>query len=74
MFLHDDPSNLTEYASSPNDLLQNKNWYKFADAVDNTGSYSIDPANLNGIGNAYVLLIVATDGWDVSDSTFTLQQ
>lgn len=72
--MHDNPSDLTDYASSPSDLLSNKNWYQFASSVDNTGSYSVDPADLNGGGNAYVILIVAVDGWDVSDGTFTLQQ
>ena len=73
--LYDDPSNLTDYSSDLNQLLIDKNWSKFAETVSNTGAYPIDPAVLNGIGSAYVILIVSSDGkWDISDGTFSLSQ
>lgn len=71
--LYDDPSDLKNYSSSSTSLLNNKNWYKFAGNVNNTGSYSIDPKNLNGSGDAYVVLIIGSQkGWDVSNTTFEL--
>jgi len=72
--LHDNPSNLHNYSSDLNNLLNNKNWYKFAEDISNNGTYTVDPKNLNGSGNAYVVLIIGSqDGWDVSDETFTLK-
>ena len=71
--LHDDPSNLHDFSSSLNNLLSNKNWYQFGTNISNTGSYTVDPQNLNGNGNAYVILISdSQNGWDISDSTITL--
>ena len=70
--LHDDPLGLVFY-STLDELLKNKNWYQFANNIPNTGSYSVDPASLNGNGNAYVVLIVSDSGdWDISDNMFTL--
>ena len=71
--LHNDPSDLADYASSYNMIMENKNWYKFGEKINNTGNYTIDPESLNGIGNAYVILIVSDTGeWDISNSTFRL--
>ncbi len=71
--LHDDPSDLEQYASDLNSLLSNKNWYKFADNIPNNGSYAIDPETMNGTGNAYVVLIKGENGgWDISNNLFTL--
>jgi len=71
--LHDDPSDLEQYASDLNSLLSNKNWYKFADNIPNNGSYAIDPEVMNGSGNAYVVLIEGENGeWDISNNLFTL--
>ena len=71
--LHDDPSNLHDFSSSLNNLLTNKEWYQFGINISNTGSYTVDPKDLNGGGNAYVILISGVQsGWDVSDSTITL--
>ncbi|MBA1419970.1 MAG: hypothetical protein FAF03_03685 [Epsilonproteobacteria bacterium] len=73
--LHDDPTDLHDFSSTLPTLLGNKSWYQFAEDISNTGSYNVDPADLNGIGNAYVILIVSDSGhWDVSDSTITLAQ
>jgi hypothetical protein len=71
--LHDNPSDLNQYASDSNNLLQNKNWYNFADNIPNTGSYTVDPKYLNGSGNAYIILIIGShSGWDISNKTFEL--
>ena len=71
--LYDDPSNLHEFSSSLDNLLKNKTWYKFGDKISNLGNYTIDPQDLHGMGNAYVILIVGNeDGWDVSDGTIIL--
>ncbi|MCH9739877.1 MAG: GPI anchored serine-threonine rich family protein [Epsilonproteobacteria bacterium] len=73
--LHDDPSNLTNVSSSLNETLSNKRWYQFADDISNTGVYNVDPIDLNGDGNAYVILIVsANQNWDVSNSTMVLNR
>jgi len=73
--LHDDPTDLHNFSSTLPTLLGNKSWYQFAEDISNTGSYNVDPADLNGIGNAYVILIVSDSGhWDVSDSTITLTE
>ncbi|WP_299876206.1 DUF5011 domain-containing protein [uncultured Cocleimonas sp.] len=73
--LHDDPSDLNNFSTST-DLLSNKNWYKFGEGISNNGNYSINPVDLNGSGDAYIVLIVSSSNpemWDVSDQTFTLQ-
>ncbi len=72
--LHDDPSDLNNYRSSVPFMLESKNWYQFANDINNTGSYTVNPRDLNGNGNAYVVLIVSNTGsnWDISDRTFTL--
>ncbi len=71
--LHDDPSGLEDRT---NDVLageMDRNWYKFASNIPNSGEYEIDPEVLNGNGNAYIILIVYDDNtWDISDSTFVL--
>jgi hypothetical protein len=72
--LHDNPSDLNQYASDSNNLLQNKHWYNFADNIRNTGSYTVDPKYLNGSGNAYIILIIGShSGWDISNKTFELR-
>jgi hypothetical protein len=72
--LHDDPTNLNDFTSSSSELLANKIWYQFGTAISNSGSYQVDPSILNGIGNAYIILIVSSsDEWDISDDTFSLQ-
>ena len=73
--LHDNTQDLYNYASSASSLLGNKNWYKFGTNISNTGSHTINPRNLNGNGNQYVVLILAdsdSSQWDVSDGVFSL--
>ena len=71
--LHDDPSDLYKFSSTAIELLNSKTWYKFKSTLPNKGNYIVDPIELNGHGDAYVILIVDSDGnWDVSDSSVTL--
>ncbi|GEM_PF-6943457 len=56
-------------------LINSKNWYQFATSVPNTGRYDLDPAVINGSGNAYMVLVVSADDrsqYDMSDQTFSL--
>ncbi len=72
--LHDDPTGLFS-SSNVGAQVNSKNWYKFAEGVSNTGSYSMDPSDMNGGGNAYVLLIVSSEDnsqWDIGDGMFEL--
>jgi hypothetical protein len=70
--LHDDPSNLSDFSSTSTELLNNKNWYKFKSKVFGD-SVTINPRELNGEGDTYIILIIAELGmWDISDNTFTL--
>jgi len=71
--LQDDPSNLAEVSSTLTELLNSKNWYQFESNISNTGSYTLNPRDLNGNGDAYVILIVDdNENWDISDNTFSL--
>ena len=75
--LHDNPEDLYRYNSDATTMLNSKNWYKLPSdslGIYNEGSYDIDPANLGGTGNAYVILITDenNESWDISDSTFSL--
>jgi hypothetical protein len=71
--LHDDPTDLYKFSSTSMELLNSKNWYEFKSILPNNGNYIVDPIELNGHGDAYVILIVDSDGnWDVSDSSITL--
>ena len=74
--LHDDPNGLLD-KNDPNIgyIINRKQWYRFAASVSNTGSYSLDPQELSGIGNAYMILVVSVSDkskFDLSDATFTL--
>ena len=74
--LHDDPNGLLD-KDDPNIgyIINRKQWYRFAASVSNTGSYSLDPQELSGIGNAYMILVVSVSDkskFDLSDATFTL--
>lgn len=74
--LHDDPADLVGNTSQTvGATINTKTWYKFASKVSNTGSYSLDPAALNGTGNAYMILVVSSSDkskFDISNNTFTL--
>jgi len=71
--LHDDPTDLYKFSSTSMELLNSKKWYKFKSTLPNKGNYIVNPIDLNGHGDAYVILIVDSDGnWDVSDSSITL--
>ena len=75
--LHDNPDDLYLYDADATTMLNGKNWVKIENSdIDNSGSYQIDPADLGGTGNAYVILITDENNqsWDISDSTFSLNQ
>jgi hypothetical protein len=75
--LHDSPCGLLDKTNAEiGKLINQKLWYRFATQVPNTGSYSVDPAALNGGGNAYMVLVVShsdNSKFDLSDGMFTLQ-
>lgn len=74
--LHDDPKGLVGNTSkNVGTTINQKNWYKFASNVPNTGRYSLDPAKMAGSGNAYMVLIVSTSDnskFDISNDRFSL--
>jgi len=74
--LHDNPAEIFSPGAisvpSPQ-YVNSAYWYLFASDVPNTGSYTVDPASLNGQGNAYIVLVVSDEGyWDISEGMFTL--
>jgi hypothetical protein len=74
--LHDDPVGLYD-KTDPNigATINAKLWMRFAGNVPNTGTYTVDPAALQGIGNAYRVLVVSTSDnskFDLSDANFSL--
>lgn len=76
--LHDDPSGLYDKTNQNiGTLINSKNWFKFSSSISNTGSYNLDPTEMSGTGNAYMVLVVSTENnskFDISDSTFSLNQ
>ncbi len=74
--LHDAPIGLLDkYDNEIGTAINARNWYKFASSVANTGSYTVDPADLNGNGNAYMILVVSSENnsdFDLSDGVFSL--
>jgi len=72
--LYDDPSDINDTA--PDTLLvENKNWGKFASDISNSGTYSVNPRVLNGIGDAYKILVVSDNmDWGMSQGTFELTE
>lgn len=77
--LQDTPDDLYLYDADVTTMLTNKNWYKLpSDSIGiyNEGSHYLDPADLNGTGDAYIILITDenNESWDMSDSTFGLNE
>jgi uncharacterized protein (TIGR02145 family) len=74
--LNDSSDGLLDKSSETlGNVVNTKKWYKFASKIENNSSYELDPALLNGSGNDYMILIVASDDktkWDISDGTFSL--
>ncbi len=76
--LHDDPSSILENlnrddATGLESAVASANWYRFAGNISNTGSYGVMTDDLQGSGNAYLVLVVTDAGdWDISDATFSL--
>jgi len=71
--LHDDPTNIGGGTNVDLALVQARNWYKFSYDVTNDGSVIVDPAVMNGTGNAYKLLLITDTGkWAVSEGLFSL--
>jgi hypothetical protein len=71
--LHDAPAGLVDTNPDPMSV-QPKIWFRFATNVPNSGSYTTDPAMLNGNGNAYKILVVSDKNyWDMSQGLFILQ-
>jgi len=74
--LHDDPSGLYDRTNQNiGEIVNSKRWFKFASSIPNIGSYDLDPSEMGGSGNAYMVLVVSTvdnSQFDISDSTFSL--
>jgi len=73
--IHDDWSGLLDNTSENVGLVINsKNWYKFAAGIENTGNYSVNPADLMGSGS-YLILVVSVEDkskFDISNQLFSL--
>ena len=76
--LWDDPTGLLDPDDSDiSTTINSKYWGQFASSIENTGSYTIDPAIMSGTGDAYMVLVVSTSDnseFDLSDSTFSLNE
>lgn len=76
--LHDDPEGFTTINDPQiGSIINSKNWYKFASAIANTGTYTVNPRIMSGTGNAYRVLVVSTSDkskFDFSDANFSLNQ
>jgi len=76
--LWDNPSDILQAIKDNSELnikeaISNANWGYFANTIQNTGSYEIDPSILRSNGDAYMILVVSSNGdWDISNSTFSV--
>ncbi len=74
--LYDSPTGLLDkYDNDIGATINAKNWHMFAWDISNTGSYTVDPADLSGNGNAYMVLVVSRNKnseFDLSDGVFSL--
>ena len=71
--LHDNPVNIGSGMDAQYETVIKKRWYLVTSQFDNTGIYELDPAQFNGRGNAYKILIFTEQGyWSVSDERFTV--
>jgi len=73
--LHDDPVGIDTTDGVDLSILKSRNWYKFATNMENNGDIGFDAALLNGIGNAYKLLLISDSGdWTLHRGTFTISE
>ncbi len=76
--LHDNPAAILDAIGRSDEAALRKSiasahWYKFIQGALNSGNIGLDPSVMSGSGNAYMVLIVSSNGdWDISDSTFAL--
>tara|TARA_Y100000296_G_C5178804_1_gene261925 strand:- start:4918 stop:8202 length:3285 start_codon:yes stop_codon:yes gene_type:complete len=71
--LHDNPVNIGSGMNAQYETVLRKRWYLVTSQYDNSGVYELDPAQFNGRGNAYKILIYTEQGyWSVSDERFTV--
>jgi len=71
--LHDDPKNIGNKLYANAKVVKQRRWYMLTYNTKNTGMYTLDPAQFNGQGNNYKILIVSSNGrWAVSDDRFTV--
>lgn len=72
MVLHDNPTGITDTNPDKNTVVS-KNWFTFAEDVSNSGSFTVDPAALHGMGNAYKIAILSDAAyWTISKGLFAL--
>lgn len=71
--LHDSPHNIGSGNGAHYPTVVKRRWYMVSDRVENNGNYTLDPAQFNGQGNAYKILIISNTGyWAVSEERFTV--
>jgi len=71
--LHDNPINIGSGRNAQMTTVLKRRWYLVASRAPNIGNYGLDPAQFNGQGNAYKILIISDSGyWAVSDERFTV--
>ncbi|MDP5032869.1 serine/threonine-protein kinase [Paraglaciecola sp.] len=71
--LHDDSRGIGNKLYADSKVIVKRRWYSVAIGVKNTGLYTLDPAQFNGQGNNYKILLVSDNGnWAVSDERFTV--
>jgi hypothetical protein len=72
--LHDNPENIDVGESFDLSVVKSRNWYKFATNIENSGDVGFDAALLNGLGNAYKILLVSDAGnWTLNRGTFSIK-
>ncbi|MDP2594486.1 serine/threonine-protein kinase [Alteromonas stellipolaris] len=71
--LHDNPINIGNGRNAQITTVLKRRWYLVTSRTPNSGEYGLDPAQFNGQGNAYKILIISDSGyWAVSDERFTV--
>ena len=71
--LHDNPINIGNGRNAQITTVLKRRWYLVTSRTSNSGVYGLDPAQFNGQGNAYKILIISDTGyWAVSDERFTV--
>ncbi len=71
--MHDAPSDIDLDDGFDLAVIKNRDWYNFATNISNSGDVSFDASILNGIGNAYkILLISESGGWTSHRGTISV--